>query len=154
MLNDFSEAKTLVRYTIGDIEEPFEIDDAYIDYVVSKQDEDKGVEFVVWKSSIQCLQIIKAKYALQAARRRERQGGREVEENRKEKYEAVCDLLTWLENSPEVAGISTSSALPIFLGTTVERKQDLLNDGRFVKPSTKIGWFTDVSLTGKDFFDD
>lgn len=154
MPTDFSEAATLVRYTIGDIEEPYEIDEAYVAYIVSKQDTTKSLDYVVWKASIECLRRIKAKYALQASRRRERQGGREVEEYRKEKYQTVSELLSWLENSPEVAGMTGVSALPIFLGTTTERKEALENDCRFIKPNAKVGWFTDTKLRGLDYYDD
>ena len=154
MLIDVSEEHTLVRFTIGDFEEPYEIPNPMVDFFISQQDQTKSQQFIVWKASIECLRKLKAKYAVQGSRRREREGGREVEEYRREKLKSISELLDWLENNPEVAGLSTASALPIFTGTTVEQKLDLENDGDFVKPNVKVGWFNeDINLTGEDYYD-
>ena len=139
MLIDVSEEHTLVRFTIGDFEEPFEIPSSMVDYAISQQDATAKQTYRVWKASLQCLYWMKAKYAAQGSHRREKIGGREVEEYRREKLLSITDLITWLEDNPGGAG--QGMALPIFTGTTVAERDALDNDPRFVKPRIKSNWF-------------
>ena len=151
MLIDVSEEHTLVRFTIGDFEEPFEIPSSMVNYALSVQSQTATKNFRVWKASLQCLQWMKAKYAAQGSRRREREGGREVEEYRAEKFKTITALIEWLENNPDISG---GFALPIFTGTETDRVCNLENDSRFVQPRIKSNWFNEEgNLTGEDYWE-
>ncbi len=152
MLIDVSEENTLVRFTIGDFEEPFEISSSMIDYAISQQSPTATKNFRVWKASLQCLYWMKAKYAAQGSRRREREGGREVEEYRAEKFKTITALIDWLENNPDVSG--NSFALPIFTGTETEKVKALENNCDFVQPRIKTNWFNEYgNLTGENYWE-
>ena len=153
MLIDVSEEHTLVRFTIGDFEEPFEIPSSMVDYSISLQDSTATTNYRVWKASLQCLYWMKAKYAAQGSRRREREGGREVEEYRQEKFKSISALIDWLENNPDVSG--NGFALPVFTGTETDRVYNLQNDTRFVQPRIKSNWFNeDGDLTGENYWEE
>ena len=152
MIIDVSEEHTLVRFTIGDFEEPFEIPSSMVDYAISLQSSTATTNSRVWKASLQCLYWMKAKYAAQGSRRREREGGREVEEYRAEKFKTITAMIDWLENNPNVSG--NGFALPIFTGTETDKICDLENNSNFVQPRIKSNWFNeDGNLSGEDYWD-
>lgn len=137
---DVTDESWLVRFSIGDAEVPYELPDIMVLHALDKYPDDTQT-LRVWKSSIVCLKWLKAKFAVQGSRRREREGGREVEEYRAEKYKTITDLLDWLEENPLNADGTTGFALPVFGGTMVSQVTEFENSTLYVKPNAQIGWF-------------
>lgn len=137
---DVTEESWLVRFSIGDAEVPYELPDIMILHALGMFESDTQVNRV-YKASIQCLKWIKAKFAVQGSRRREREGGREVEEYRAEKYKTITDLLDWLEENPPSGSGGSGFALPVFGGTTVAQYNELANSSVYAKPNAQVGWF-------------
>lgn len=135
---DVTEEEVLLRYSIGDVEVPYELPSPLLILALEKHPEATQT-IRVWKASIQCLKWLKAKFATQASRRREREGGREVEEYRAEKYKAISDLLKWTEENPPNEDGTTGWALPVFGGTMLD--QSLVNKPGYVPANTRVGWF-------------
>jgi hypothetical protein len=137
---DATDESWLVRFTIGDVEVPYELPDIMVLHSLDMFPSDTQVNRI-YKSSIQCLKWIKAKFAVQGSRRREREGGREVEDYRQEKYKAISDLLDWLEENPPSETGGSGFVLPVFGGTMVSMQRDLKCNPAYVRANAEIGWF-------------
>jgi hypothetical protein len=139
---DTTDESWLVRFSIGDVDVPYELPDIMVLHSLDMFSSDTQTTRV-YKSSIQCLKWIKSKFAVQGSRRREREGGREVEEYRQEKYKAVSDLLDWLEENPPSESGASGFVLPVFGGTMKSYVDDLKCDPAYVPANAEIGWFYD-----------
>lgn len=112
---DLTSEVSLVRIEIGDVVAPFEVTNEVIQLKLNQYSSSSQV-IRIWKASIDCLRILKAKYAALGSRRREREGGVEIEDYGRERFMSVSDLLDWLlQNPPESAEIG--GVLPYFGGT-------------------------------------
>lgn len=133
---DYTSPEGKVRLNIGDVTIPYLISDELISALLSKYSESSDI-VAVYNTTIDALTILKGRFALTAARRREREGGVEIEEYSSEKYQAICDLLDyWKENPPE--GILASSFAGFIFGG-VNRKEV----GRVEDDPLSISGFTE-----------
>ena len=106
-----------VRYYIGDYEEPYNLPDeviqSFLDLYV-----DESSDYRIWKTVIDCLTIMKGRAARESSRRREREGGVEIEVYSNLTYESISELLEWWKDNPPV--VPKGYDLHIFGGVSKE----------------------------------
>lgn len=116
-----------VRYNIGDIVEPYILDDTVIDALLSKYpDETETVR--VWKATIDALRILMGRFAIESARRREREGSVEVEVYNTNQYGYYKDLLDFYLKNPPADYKDYGYNLHIFGGVSKEEKCRVYDD--------------------------
>lgn len=133
---DFTTENGKVRFNIGDITEPYVLDDVVIDALLDKY-ADQSEAYRVWAATVDALYILKGISAKNSERRREREGSVEVEVYSNLTYDAISDLLEyWKDNPPKVAEYGYD--LHIFGGVSKEEKQRVKNDPDSARPYPEI----------------
>lgn len=143
---DLSEETTLVRLTIGDFEEPYILRDSVINFRLSKYPSStSGAR--VWLASLDCLSYMKALFARNGGRKREREGGIEIEQYGKEMFQSICSLYDWLiQNPPSTNGFGT---LHYFGGIDRNTAKEIEDDDEILDAGVKLNWFDDPCFTLK-----
>lgn len=133
---DFTTENGKVRYNIGDIEEPYFISDDVIDALLDKYSEE-APEYRIWAATVDVLYIMKGFAARNSERRREREGGVEVEVYSNLTYDAISDLLEyWKKNRPGITGYGYD--LHIFGGVSKKEVARVKNDPDSNRPCPEI----------------
>lgn len=134
---DYSTDNGKVRYNIGDIEEPYALEDNVIDAILAKYSEDDE-PYRIWASTVDALLILKGLLAKRSERRREREGGVEVEVYSNFTYDAIKDLLDyWKSNPPKPATYGYD--LHIMGGVSKEEKNRVTGDPDSARPYPEVG---------------
>lgn len=137
MAADYSTDNGKVRFNVGDIEEPYILDDVVIDGILSKYTEETQ-DYRIWKATIDVLYILKGITAKNSERRREREGGVEVEVYSNLTYTAISDLLEYYKaNPPMVAAYGYD--LHIFGGVSKKEKSRVKNNIDSARPYPEVG---------------
>lgn len=124
---DISTENGKVRYNIGDIVEPYILDDTVIDALLSQYPDDSET-VRVWKATIDALRILMGRYAGESARRREREGSVEVEVYNTTQYGYYKDLYDWYLANPPADNTDYGYNLHIFGGVSKKEKSRVCND--------------------------
>ena len=137
MPSDFTTENGKVRFNIGDIEEPYFISDDVIDALLDKYSEE-APEYRIWAATVDVLYIMKGFAARNSERRREREGGVEVEVYSNLTYDAISDLLEyWKKNRPGITDYGYD--LHIFGGVSKKEVARVKNDPDSNRPYPEIG---------------
>lgn len=134
---DFTTENGKVRYNIGDIEEPYILADVIIDGLLDKYSGESET-FRIWKATIDALFILKGIAAKNSERRREREGGVEVEVYSNLTYDAISDLLDYYKSNPPKPD-EYGYDLHIFGGVSKEEKARVKGDPDSARPYPEIG---------------
>lgn len=122
MAIDYTSPEGKVRLNIGDVTEPYMLPDDLILALLLKY-EGQPENFAVYYATVDSLLILKGRFAMTAARRREREGGVEIEEYSAEKYQYISDLLDyWKDNPPD--GIIGDNFAPFIFGGVSKKEYD------------------------------
>ena len=127
-----------VRYNIGDVVEPYRISDDTINallllYPSPEYSSDRRV----WKTTLDCLYLLRAQYANESSRRREREGSVEIEVYHNTNFGWINDLIDWFKDNPpddEPRGYD----LHIFGGVSKKEKRRVVDDCDSARPWPKI----------------
>jgi len=134
---DYSTEIGKVRYNIGDIVEPYTLEDNVIDSLLTKYTE-QSEQYRIWAATVDALLILKGILAKRSERRREREGGTEVEVYANLTYESIKDLYEYYKNNPP-ADENYGYDLHIFGGVSKEEKNRVANDPDSARPFPKVG---------------
>lgn len=126
-----------VRYNIGDVFEPYMLEDNVIEFVLDRYPEDSS-DIRVWKATIDCLRLLKSRFSMEGERRREREGGVEVELYTTKVLNNICDLILWFELNPP-SSVKRGYDLHIFGGTSKKEINRVRNDPDVPCPNAYIG---------------
>ena len=126
-----------VRYNIGDIIEPYLLEDDVIQFLLDKNPDDPS-EIRVWKATIAALRVLKGRFSLEGERRREREGGVEVEVSSSNIFSNLCDLLHWFELNPP-GGVKKHYDLHIFGGVSKREMERVRCNPDSPKPNAYLG---------------
>lgn len=124
---DISTENGKVRYNIGDIVEPYILDDTVIDALLSMYP-DVTEDVRVWNATVDALRILMARYAGEADRRREREGSVEIEVYHSNNYGYYKDLLDYYLNNPPAGDKDYGYNLHIFGGVSKSEKRRVCSD--------------------------
>lgn len=136
-----------VRYNIGDIVEPYILDDTVIDALLS-QYPDESSTVRVWKATIDALRILMGRFAATSARRREREGSVEVEVYNTNQYGYYKDLLDYYLGNPPEDYTDYGYNLHIFGGVSKTEKARVCND----PDSSRINISPDYTSEGDSLY--
>lgn len=139
---DYSTENGKVRYNIGDITEPYLIADVVIDAILTKYVAETE-EVRIYKTTVECLYILKGMFATEADRKREKEGNVELDYYYTKRYERLLDLLEDWENNPPVEEAGQAYAGLFFGGVSKTEKARVENDTDSVLPGAKITTFDD-----------
>lgn len=134
---DFTTDNGKVRYNIGDIEEPYILSDVVIDGLLAKY-ADESPEYRIWAATVDALFILKGIAAKNSERRREREGGVEVEVYSNLTYDAISELLDYYKSNPPKPGESYGYDLHIFGGVSKKEVARVKNDPDSNRPYPEI----------------
>lgn len=134
---DYTTENGKVRYNIGDITEPYIIADAVIDALLALHPDDTE-EVRIWRVTIKCLKLMKAQAAGSGERRREREGGVEIEVYQSQWYAKVSDLLDWWERNPPDSIRDPSFSGFFFGGVSAKERARVNNNPDSVGPGVAI----------------
>ena len=140
---DFYSPVGKVRVTIGDIEDPFDLPDEII-IIYLEENKGSGTDaFVIYQASLSCLQAMIAQASNNASRLREREGGAESEEYRKERYEALKERYNWLVSNPPDGAIDQDGGLGsvIIGGVSCKERNRIRSNSDNIRTSAGVGWF-------------
>lgn len=126
-----------VRFNTGDATMPYELDDTVINFLLNQYNT-KADPVAIWSATVDALTILKGRYAHEAARRRESEGGVTVEEYSQEKYEAINNLLDHWKKNPPVDPNNTGEGLFIFGGVSQKETRRVEDDPDSVLPGIKV----------------
>lgn len=129
-----------IRLNIGDDEEPLRLIDDILDVQLEKYPSDTS-EVRVWKASLDCLNILINRAALNASRLREREGGVEIEEYRNDVYKALKERYDDLVANPPVDASTSEATLIVIGGVSKKETTRITNNLDNKRPSVGIGWF-------------
>jgi len=133
---DFTTDNGKVRYNIGDIEESYILPDVVIDGLLAKYS-DESPEYRIWAATVDALFILKGIAAKNSERRREREGGVEVEVYSNPTYDAIKDLLEYYKANPPKTP-TYGYDLHIFGGVSKEEKQRVKGDPDSARPYPEV----------------
>jgi len=114
---DLTNPTNVIRAMVGDVDmcDPIMSEMMYQQIYDIQNVDGKEENTVIWLSAIQACFYIKAHYAPEAMRYRERVNAVEFEQYGGERYKNYCDLMDWLRGNPPA--ISTGAPLFHFGGT-------------------------------------
>lgn len=138
MAADYSTENGKVRYNIGDVTDPYLIDDVVIDTLLAAYPDDTAA-VRIWRVTVQCLLILKARMVREGDRRREREGGVEIEVYQTKGYQNICDLLDYWERNPPDSLKDISYAGFFFGGVSKEERARVENDPDSIGAGVKVG---------------
>lgn len=141
---DFYSPVGKVRLTIGDFTEPFDLPDAVIIIYLEENRGTGSDEFVIYQASLSCLQAMIADASNNASRLREREGGIESEEYRKERYEALKERYDYLvANPPSGAVEEAEGGLGSVLigGVSCKERNRIRSNPDNIRTPTGVEWF-------------
>ena len=134
---DFYSDVGSVRINLGDFDEPFRLPDDVI--IIKLQEYASQSEATrIWNASVDCLKILLNKFALNASRLREREGGVEIEEYRNEIYQALKERYKELINNPPA---ELETTLMIFGGTSCKESNRVKNNSDNIRTSFGVDSF-------------
>jgi len=126
-----------VRYNIGDIVEPYTLSDMVIQTFLDKY-QDEYDQYRVWAATVDSLLALKGILAKRSERRREREGGVEVEVYANFTYDAIKDLLDYYkDNPPKTANYGYD--LHMFGGVSKKERQRVEDDPDSSRPYPGVG---------------
>jgi len=135
---DYTSDNGKVRYNIGDITEPYVLSDIIIDSLLSKYVE-RTEPVRIWNATVDALYILKGIAAKNSERRREREGGVEVEVYSNVTYDAISDLLDYYKNNPPKEDEGYGYDLHIFGGVSRTEKARVKYNCDSARPYPELG---------------
>ena len=128
MPTDFSTNLGRVRLTIGDFTEPYYLPDEVIEVTLQTHASEEIQAILIWKASLDSLRALIAEASQEASRRREREGGVEIEDYRNERYEALQDLYDYLVAHPPVGSADSEITCFVIGGTSRKESRRIRQD--------------------------